>query len=557
MERTRPRRRAAKLIPFALALAAVTASPRAQAEGEVCSLHRELSAERLLRRLSIDLRGAVPDVTEYDQVAGKEGIPDEILQAYLDSDEFRLQMRRYHEDLLWTNPSAVLGDVGFSLSSATIGSGPVYFVTSTTKRKLYRGGDGTHNCQDKPQSALGYDAEGLPSVELMGTDATGPYYAEGWVEVHPYWEADPQKKIRVCAFDAQATASYTLPAGDADAGTHTCDDLFAVGKSKSCGCGPNLDYCLSTNPVQAAVLGSMREQLLRVVDAHTDGKLPYSELITTKRVPINGPLTHYFKHLAQRQSLSRVQSAHQKADGPLPALAFADADTWVEVEREEPHSGVLTLPAYLLRFQTNRGRANRYRIAFEGEYFQPPSALDTGCQKEGEDLTTRCVCRHCHIALEPLAAHFGQLAEAGSLAVRDFTREFGTYKACQQAGPIVSAAWCDRFYVSSPDSVDPDIRPYRLKALRFADAVHPEIEPNFDGGPSALAQEDIKSGVFHTVATRHLFEMLMKREPNLDPTSADFEGETLDSIAKEFKGHDNLKLAIQSLVKLPAYRRMP
>ncbi|APR84773.1 Hypothetical protein A7982_10122 [Minicystis rosea] len=520
-------------------------------------MHRDVSIERLVRRLSIDLRGTVPDATEYDAVAGKDTLPDEVLQSYLDSDAFRIQMRRYHEDLLWTNPTATLGEVGFALSTATVGTGTVYFVTATNKRKLFRGGDGTHNCQDKPQSTLGWDANGLPIAELMGTDTSGDFYAEGWVDVHPYWEPDPKKTIRVCAFDAQQTETYTLPAGDVDAGTHTCDDQFAVGKAKSCGCGPDLAYCMTTAAVQGPVLAAMREQLLRLVDDSTDGTRPYSDIVTTKRSWINGPLTHYFRYLAARQTLGRVQNIYQPSDGPLPDLAFTAGDTWVEVEREEPHSGILTLPAYLLRFQTNRGRANRYRIAFEGQYFQPPSTIDTGCNKEGEDLTQRCVCRNCHSTLEPLAAHFGLFIEAGTTSLRDFTRNYDSYKACAKAGPLVSNGWCDRYYAPVPDTVDPDIRPYKLKALRYADKDHPAIGPNFDAGPVDLVKQDLESGVFHQVATRHMFELLMKREPNLDPTSADFEGELVDEIAKEFQAHDNLKLLVTRLVKLPMYRRMP
>ena len=529
----------------------------AAAEEDACYLHREMPIERQLRRLSIDLRGTVPDVAEYEAVAGKAEIPDEVIDGYLASDEFRLQMRHYHEDLLWTNPYTYLGDVGFSLSSQTLpNAGAVFFVSSQTKRKLYRGGDGTHNCQDKPQADLGYDAEGLPIAELMGTDGTGPFYAEGWVEVHPYWEADAAKKIKVCAFDAQATATYTIADG-ADAGTHSCDHNLAIGKSKACGCGPNLDYCMMGNVVEPAVLSGMREQLLRTVDDHSTGVFPYSYLLTTKRMWVNGPLTHYFKYLGQRQTFSRTQNLHSASDGALPALPYTAADTWVEVEREAPHAGLLTLPAYLLRFQTNRGRANRYRIAFQGQYFQPPSAKDTGCQIEGDDLMVRCVCRGCHVTLEPLAAHFGQLVEAGTTSLRDFEREYPTAKACSKGIAPASTAWCDRFYVQAPDPIDPDIRPYKLKALRYGDADHPDVEPNFDAGPEALVKGDIESGLFHQVATRHMFEYLMKREVNQDPTSYDYEGETLGDLAKDFESHDSLKQLVKALVKLPQYRRMP
>lgn len=527
------------------------------AEGEQCSLYRDLPVERQLRRLAIDLKGTVPEMSEYDVVAGKTSLPSEIIDAYMASDEFRLQMRRYHEGLLWTNPSLVLGDVGFSLSTSTVNGNVLHFVSSTTKRRLYRGGDGTHICQSKPQSMLGYDAQGMPNVELMGTDATGDWYAEGYVEIHPYWEADPAKTIKVCAFDAQASATYTLAAPDPDAGTHSCDTMMAIGKTKFCGCGPDLNYCMLTTPVQTRVLTDLREQVLRFVDEFATGNRPYSEILTAKTIHYNGPLVHYFKYLAQRQTLGRTQNAHTAADGTLPDLKYTDADTWVAVEREAPHAGILTLPAYLLRFQTNRGRANRYRIAFLGEYFQPPSTKDANCSKESDDLTQRCVCRNCHVTLEPIAAYFGQFVEAGAMSVRDFASSYATAQECAKSIAPQSSGYCDRFYSIVPDLQDPDIRRYRLKALQYADTAHPAIQPHFDAGPAALAQGDITSGAFHEVAIEHLFEFFMKRPPNLDPTSSDYEGDTLTTIAKEFQSTDDFRLAVRRLVELPLYRRTP
>lgn len=538
------------------AVATALSSP-AFAEGEQCSMYRDLPVERQLRRLAIDLKGTVPDMTEYDAVAGKTSLPSEIIDAYVASDEFRLQMRRYHEGLLWTNPALVLGDVGFSLSTQTVNGNVLHFVSSTTKRRLYRGGDGTHICQAKPQSDLGYDAQGMPNVESQGMDATGEWFAEGYVEVHPYWEPDPAKTIKVCAFDAQASETYTLPASDPDAGTHSCDTMIAIGKTKFCGCGPNLNYCMLNSVVQTRVLSDLREQVLRFVDEFSSGARPYSDILTAKTIHYNGPLVHYFKYLAQRQTLGRTQNAHTPSDGALPNLKYTDTDTWVAVEREAPHAGVLTLPSFLLRFQTNRGRANRYRIAFLGEYFQPPSTKDVNCSPESDDLTQRCVCRNCHVALEPIAAYFGQFVEAGSMSVRDFAQSYATPAECAQVIAPRSTGYCDRFYSVVPDLQDPDIRRYRLKALQYADAKHPSIQPHFDEGPAAMARADIMSGAFHEVAVEHLFEFLMKRPPNLDPTSVDYEGETLAEIAKEFQATDDFRMAIRRLVELPLYRRTP
>ena len=73
----------------------------------------------------------------------------------------------------------------------------------------------------------------------------------------------------------------------------------------------------------------------------------------------------------------------------------------------------------------------------------------------------------------------------------------------------------------------------------------------------ALAANDVATGLFHQVTTRHMFERLMKREPNLDATSQDFEGDLLDGIAKEFQASEDLKVLVKRLVQLPTYRRMP
>ncbi|AKT37434.1 hypothetical protein [Chondromyces crocatus] len=542
----------------ALSFALVTSlSSSAMAEEDQCYLHRELSVERQLRRLSLDLRGVVPDVAEYAAVEGLDEIPEAIVKTYLESDEFRIQMRRHHENLLWTNPNVALANVGFALGSTRFADTTlVYHVTAAGTSRLYRGGDGTHYCQNRPQSELGYQPDGLPVAESMGVDGTGEFFAEGWVEIHPYWEADPSKTIKVCAFDAQATTEYTLPPGDVDAGTHTCDSPVST-KSKSCGCGPDLAYCMLTSVVQPQVLASMREQLLRLVDDYTDGTRPYSGLISTKRSWVNGPLAHYFHYLGRRQTFSLTQNIHQPADGLLPEVPYTAVDQWVEVEREAPHAGILTLPAFLLRFQTNRARANRYRIAFEGQHFQPAGTKDTGCAKEGDDLTQRCVCRSCHVTLEPLSAHFGLFVESGSTVLSDFETEFPTASACANGYAPRSAAWCARYYSPVPDAVDPDIRPYRLKALEYDDAAHPLIGPNFSAGPEGLAQKNIESGLFHEVATRNLFELLMKRSPDLDPTSTQGESKLIQQLAEEFRAHDNFKLLVARLIQLPAYRRMP
>jgi hypothetical protein len=549
---------------FAFAAATMTMSVNALAdEANQCLMHSDMPVERLLRRLSLDLRATVPDMAEYAAVEGRAEIPGEIIDAYLDSDAFRVQMRRYHESLLWTNPLVSLNDQSFTMRTAKLDDGSlVYYVVGS--QKFYRGGDGTHVCQDVPQSQLGYDPSGLPNTKPMGDDGQGPWFAEGWVKVHPYWEADPQKTVKVCAFDAQETETYEITKGG-QKGTYPCDHTLSGSHSQACGCGPNLNYCIVPGEVAPVVVDAMREQVLRLVDDVTKAGAHYSGILTSRRNHLNGPLVHYFKYLAQQIKLPRVQNFHQPSDGPLPALKFTDFNTWAEVKREAPHAGVVSLPAYLLRYQTNRGRANRFRIAFEGKYFQPPSTQDSGCDQNADDLTQRCVCRGCHQTLEPLAAYFGRFTEVGSASLASFPFDFASLDACaaeartRGLGPP-SAQWCERFYAPRPDPADPGLVRYTLKAARYAndtDAVHAAIQENFEDGLMDWVEKDIADGTFHEVAARYMFTFLVKREPNVDPTSSEEETAQLDDITAEFRATDDLRLLVKRIVSMPLYRRMP
>ena len=76
-------------------------------EGGQCDLHDELSVERQLRRLSLDLRGFMPTVDEYAAVEGQSSVPESVIDDFIATDAFRLQVRRYHESILWTNPRGV------------------------------------------------------------------------------------------------------------------------------------------------------------------------------------------------------------------------------------------------------------------------------------------------------------------------------------------------------------------------------------------------------------------------------------------------------------------
>jgi hypothetical protein len=238
---------------------------------------------------------------------------------------------------------------------------------------------------------------------------------------------------------------------------------------------------------------------------------------------------------------------------------FTDT-AWTQAERQAPHSGLLTLPSFTLRFQTNRGRANRFRVVFTHQSFIPPATTtDSDCDPTAADLTQRCLCRHCHQVLEPLAAHFGGIAEAGSSVIAG-SPAFPVYQAaCDPTLPANEGRelprGCTRFYVTDPEAHAPGT----LQAHQYADiddAVHRQIAANLASGPEGLAQSAIELGLFHGAITRHLFLMLMGRELLLDPGERDNEIGLLEELTTEFRSHDDIRALARRLVLLPQYRRV-
>ncbi len=549
---------------LAMSISSLAALPEARAaDDNACLLHRPVPIERQLRRLSITLRGHVPEYEEYATVDGLDAVPDSIVDAYLASDEFRMQMRRFHESLLHTNPATVsLRTTNMTLSEVTAETSgsttKVWHVNSAGRRKVYRGGNGNHVCQDLPQSdaSLGY-ANGVPKCTNIGPDSSGnDACLEGWVNVAPYW--DPANPIKVCAFDAQAAKTYDKTTSP-NPGTYSCSELSSQ-SAPTCGCGPNLSYCIRST-LEPMLWSDLREQLLRTVDDHAMGIEPYSAMLTTKKMYTNGRLDFWKKNIAGTVSYSRAYNEWHKGDAPQVANPDWNDLNWRTVNRDAPHSGILTLPAFTLRFQTNRGRANRFRIAFLNQYFVAPSTPDrAGCTDDAADVTQRCYCRDCHRVLEPLAAHFAQVSEAGSSLLTDFEKIVYSQAECNAQVLPGSSSVCSRFYAKgeAPDPNDPTkmISAWRLLPLEYADA-HPEVAENFDKGPEALAQKIIDDGSLARSTVAHLFAFLVRREMNLDPASEDNEIPLLDELAKEFQADDNLPRLAKRIVQLAVFRRMP
>ncbi|HYX92482.1 MAG TPA: hypothetical protein VE782_13050 [Myxococcaceae bacterium] len=530
---------------IALALVAFLAQPALAEIGPVCTAPHEVDKYQLLRRLSLDLRGRVPTMEEYAALDGESSVPAAAIQSFLQSDDFRLAMRRYHEAMFWPNlAQARFGAVTYSV---TLFRAEAAWRSSAAERAMqWRGGNGLESsCGDFEQTQFdpNYPGEYRPNpaaVRTVTLASGATVKQEGWRYVSPYWA--PGTPIKVCAYDAQESPAAQLPnGGQVPCGTPRGN------AAPGCGCGPNLRWCFGPRGlVELPILSSMREQLELAVDEVTSQDKPYTDLLLSTKAYVNGPIAHFKRYLGQNFVASGYIGMADPAE-EIPDKPFSDG-SFTAIERKPPHAGVVTLPAYLIRFTTDRGRANRWRINFLCEHFAPPAGVTTqhGCSESSNDLTERCYCQHCHQTLEPMAEYWGRFAETGTTVLDEpaFPR-----KLAQCIG--ANGAFCRRFYVTQPDAHNPGA----LLPYQYTD-IHPDFSTNLAEGPRALAEEAIADGRFARCTVKRLFAHLVKREMNVAGADAD-ELQLLESLSGGFADSGyRFRWLVEQIVALPQYRRV-
>jgi hypothetical protein len=498
-------------------------------EPNQCDAPHELDKYKLLRRISLDIRHKLPTIEEYTALDKENAVPNELVASFIGSDDFRLAMRRHHENMFWPNVSNVRISDGTTQLGLRMGT-----YALPLRENVYRGARDV-SCDNVLQTEFDPAFPGqfrpVPRVE-------GALRHDGYRMVAPYWA--PTTQIKVCAYEAQETLSVPGPGGK----TYNCNTVEGRG-NRACGCGPDLKFCFSTFSAQA-ILTSMREQAGRVVDRVTTGKAPYTDLVLTTDAEENGPLSFFRRNLATSANLNVTYNA-PLPDEKLSDLPYTEA-RFLPVAREPLHAGVLTTPAFLLRFQTDRGRANRFRVAFAGQYFVPAAKLEpqAGCSSDADDLTKRCNCQYCHQVLEPLSAHFGGFAESGSGLLSD-------RKAFPLQRPDCIGSndrTCRRFYVTDRTAD----RAGWLLSYQYAD-VHSEYATNIEKGPRKLAESIIADGTFARTAVRYLFERLMKRPARTEGVENE-DAALIDALAGDFaQGGYNYPRLAEKIVGLPEYRR--
>lgn len=493
----------------------------------------EIEPLRYLRALSLDLRGTVPSLDEVERVRSTGEVPEAMVDRWLSSDEFAWQVVRHHRALLWNNVSNVRI---FNASAALGGNGRTQPMWRRNRGIMYRGA--TVPCLNEPAT---FDPE-TGAIEVTEERQPDGRLArrEGYVEVTPYW--DPLQPVRVCAFDAQdAEYSSSGTACKSNAGNNDTE----------CGCGPNLRWC-NGGTAQNVTVASMGEALDRLMFDIFRRDAPYTELFTSRKAFVNGPLSYFWYHQTERGPGLVFEPKPVSLD-TLPEMQWHEQDSWVEVELPPHHAGVLTRPAFLLRFQTNRARANRFYDAFLCQPFNPPDGGLPVADEESArnpDLQLRAGCKYCHALLEPAAAHWGRWTEQGIgyLAPAAFPQTRADCETCALRGQGCSAE-CRNFYVTQALAPEEEQFLGQLNAYYFRRDDH---LVNIEQGPRYLALSGVADNRMPTCVAKRTGEWLLGR--TLD---GDGDEEWIAGLARDFvQDGYSYRALVKRIVSNPRYWRV-
>jgi hypothetical protein len=477
-----------------------------------------------LKAISLDLRGVVPTLEEYETVVEMGAVPEDWIDQWLDSEGFVDRAVRSHRDLFWNNVSDTILLSAAHRFRTTDG---IYWRSNTALN--YRGA--AVFCGNFEATMV----DGYP-VPVDQGDGTA---IEGWVEVEaPYW--DPDNPVKVCAFDAQERAVTTK-------GT-ACDSGDGR-RDSDCGCGPDLRWCAITS-VHRVVSRSFSEDVDRRVAENIRDDASYFDLLTGRFGYVNGPIVDYLRHRTGVPANIRFTEWPIDVEG-LPDLAFTDVDEWVRIDLGAHHSGVLTSPAFLLRFQTDRARANRFYNTFMCQPFEAPQSGLNQLDDEAPslDLTARPGCNGCHALLEPAAAYWGRWTPQGGGYLDDetFPAFNSSCERCVSEGYSCSSE-CKRYYLSDPLSSEQIPYIGWLNAYAFLDPGH---EEHISLGPKLLVSRSLADGRLTECVTKTAVQGLLRRDLRSD------EADWLDSLHGDFVNSAyRYRSLIKAIVTSENYRRV-
>lgn len=540
-------------------------------ETEQCEVSSPLSPTRLLRRLSLDLRGRAPSFDELETTLAAGQVPAPMSSAWVASEDFVGVMREHHEELLWPNLDQIeLLPQNNIIYPFPRGDGTVVYVSPVRSVFVRASGPGNlyEPCLNEPQR---YDEDGRLILTPLLVGTTTVAWLDGYVEVQPYWA--PDTTIRVCAFEALESERAPVCPDEPDRYPFiepTCQNIDRTAQAvgipfrgadvdcegplamfaPTCGCGSDLRRC-QTPETLARTRASLNEQTLRLVDRVVREGRDYSSILTDTDIEVNGAIAHYLRHQS-RLDFNLFADPDPTAPMENVNLPFS-ADTWQVIARTGRHAGVLTTPAYLLRHAAWRQRAHRFYNAFECASFEPSGPLPSPFAEcsQHEDLTLRCGCDDCHRTLDPMAAHWGRFAEYGFMNLSEERFPTRGLQVCRPPynKDLEQLFLCSRLYELDPVGEEQAYFGF-LNSYVFRSAAE---QQRIAEGPGALARESIASGRFAACAVERMWTRFMHRRPTSDELAS-----VLPALTTEFRanGHD-LRALVGAIVNQSAYGRAP
>ena len=498
-------------------------------EAQVCEPASPQINLQYLRRLRIDLTGKLPTVEEAMQVVKHGEVPESLIDKMLNSDDFVSEMRRMHKDLLWANLSVLPFGRTWQLNSGNGSSSPLY---SRDRGERYRGVRSA-GCLNEPALIKdGVIQTKCKEVEDRGVKRR--LCQEGWVMVKPYWS--PDTRVKVCAFDAQKLHILKLQNGK----TYDCS---RGNGNKACGCGPELRWCQSVHhKTRETITQSLLQQYLNFTTHTIKSNRPYTAILTAREMKLNGPITFFLKH----QTYTLDNGMYRADPGlQLPNLSFLQKDQWVPIQRNSLHAGLMTLPVYLIKFASNRSRANRFFNAFLCKEFQsPPGGLPPGqdtCHNE-PNLMKRCGCKYCHQTLEPAASYWGRWKENGAVMLS--IKQYPAFRPNCAKHENRNNSLCRSNYLTRNIYGHERYRGY-LKAYLFAT---PQMKVNIESGPIGLARSAISDGSFASCTVKNIWKWFVGR--------SSINQSRIEDYGKMFQSQKyNLKALMKVIVTSDAYKR--
>ncbi|WNG14384.1 DUF1585 domain-containing protein [Cystobacter fuscus] len=386
-------------------------------------------------------------------------------------------------------------------------------------------------------------------VEGTYVPQRGCFQREGYVtRPAPFWNLGGPE-VRICAIEAQERSvnPWTL---------ESCTTA-RFNNDRSCGCGEKMRRCEDsatsttaavTHPFRVAAINTEPEL---IADSVLRNDEPYFNILTTRRSFVNGPLSELYRDPQQGVGVFSLSSPAPAES--MPVLPFADANTWREYVRGPQHSGVLTTPAWLYRFPTQRARVNHFYSAFLCKAFVPsnnrPPAAEDACNRDN-NLSTRCACKDCHATIEPTGAHWGRFAERAALYLEPsrFPRFDPKCYDCAIAGNTSCNGECSQYVMQAYD--EEGARSLgTLTSFLYRNASE---EQNIEGGPQLLVQRLLQGGDLERCAVRRIWEEFLGR-----PMSGQEQALYLEQFAADFAADNHrLKGLIERLLLSDAYRRI-